>query len=204
MLHDSAAVRAAFEHGAATLLATLRTVRPEQWDRPGALGDWTVRELAAHTLRAFVTIDGYLSAPPSNERVLVDTTEYYRTVLADHTIHQGVASRGRQAGRQLIDPVGEAETTIAQVLALVASTADDEPVNTFAGKITLIEYLGTRVVELGVHTLDLQRAIGQYPELHPDTSAVVLDVLVQLAPADRLILALAGREPLPADFNVLG
>ena len=204
MLHDSAAVRAAFEHGAATLLATLRTVRPEQWDRPGALDDWTVRELAAHTLRAFITIDGYLSAPPSNDRVLADTTEYYLTVLADPTIHQGVASRGRQAGRQLNDPVGEAETTIAQVLAMVASTADDDPVNTFAGQITLLEYLATRVVELGVHTLDLQRAIGQLAELHPDTSAVVLDVLVQLAPAERLILALTGREPLSADFNVLG
>jgi uncharacterized protein (TIGR03083 family) len=204
MLHDSAAVRAAFERGSATLLAALRNVQPEQWDRPGALGDWTVRELAAHTLRAFVTIDGYLSAPPANDRVIVDTTEYYLTVLADHTIHHGVANRGRQAGRQLIDPVGEAETTIAQVLALVASTADDEPVHTFAGTITLIEYLGTRVVELGVHTLDLQRATGQPTELHPDTSAVVLDVLVQLAPPERLILALSGRAALAADFNVLG
>jgi len=204
MLHDSAAVRAAFERGSATLLTTLRNVQPEQWDRPGALGDWTVRELAAHTLRAFVTIDGYLSAPPANDRVIVDTTEYYLTVLADPSLHQGVASRGRQAGRQLIDPVGEAETTIAQVLALVASTADDEPVHTFAGTITLIEYLGTRVVELGVHTLDLQRATGQPIELHTDTSAVVLDVLVQLAPPERLILALSGRTALAADFNVLG
>ena len=60
------------------------------------------------------------------------------------------------------------------MLALVAATADDEPVNTFAGQITLIEYLATRVVELGVHTLDLQRATGQMPELHADTSAVVI------------------------------
>jgi uncharacterized protein (TIGR03083 family) len=204
MLQHPAAVRAAFAEGAATLLTALRAVGPEQWDRPGALGDWTVRELTAHTLRAFITIDGYLMAQPTTDRVLADAAEYYATVLSGAGIHQGVTSRARQAGRQLIDPLGETETTVAQVLALVASNADDEPVNTFAGQITLIEYLATRVVELGVHTLDLQRATGQPAELHPDTSAVVLAVLTSLASPVPLILALTGRAALPADYNVLG
>lgn len=204
MLQHPAQVRAAFHEGAATLLATLRAIGPEMWDRQGALGDWTVRELTAHTLRAFITIDGYLSAQPTTDRVLADASEYYQTVLAGTGVHQGVNARARQAGRQLIDPLGEAENTITQVLALVASTADDEPVNTFAGQITLVEYLATRVVELGVHTLDLQRATGQLPELHPDTAAVVLAVLTQLASPAPLILALTGRAALPGDYNVLG
>jgi uncharacterized protein (TIGR03083 family) len=204
MLQHPAQVRAAFQEGAATLLATLRAIGPEQWDRQGALGDWSVRELTAHTLRAFITIDGYLSAQPTTDRVLADASEYYQTVLADTGVHQGVNARARQAGRQLIDPLGEAENTITQVLALVASTADDDPVNTFAGQITLIEYLATRVVELGVHTLDLQRATGQLPELHPDTAAVVIAVLTQLASPAPLILALTGRAALPGDYNVLG
>jgi uncharacterized protein (TIGR03083 family) len=204
MLQHPAAVRAAFEEGADTLLATLRAITPEYWDRRGALGDWTTRELAAHTLRAFITIEGYLVAAPATERVLADAAEYYATVLSDPTVHQGVASRARQAGRQLIDPVGEAEATIERVLAQVAATADDEPVNTFAGQITLVEYLATRVVELGVHTLDLQRATGQHPQLHPDTAAVVLSVLTQLTSPVPVILALSGRAPLPDDFNVLG
>lgn len=204
MLQHPAQVRAAFHEGAATLLATLRAIGPELWDRHGALGDWTVRELTAHTLRAFITIDGYLAAEATTDRVLADASEYYQTVLADIGVHQGVNARARQAGRQLIDPLGEAESTIAQVLARVASTADDEPVNTFAGQITLIEYLATRVVELGVHTLDLQRATGQLPALHPDTSAVVLAVLTTLASPAPLILALTGRAALPSDYNVLG
>jgi uncharacterized protein (TIGR03083 family) len=203
MLQHPAAVRAAFEEGARTLLTTLRAITPEWWDRRGALGDWTTRELAAHTLRAFLTVEGYLSAEPHSDRILGDAAEYYAVALSDPTAHQGVAARARKAGRQLIDPVGEAEATIEQVLALVAATADDEPVNTFAGQITLIEYLATRVVEIGVHTLDLQRATGQHPELHPDTSAVVLSVLTQLSPPVSVILALSGRAPLPADFNAL-
>ena len=204
MLQHPAAVRAAFDEGAATLLSTLRAITPEFWDRAGALGEWTTRELTAHTLRAFVTIEGYLAAAPATDRVLADAPEYYATVLSDPTMHQGVASRARQAGRQLIDPVGEAEATIERVLAQVAATADDDPVNTFAGQITLIEYLATRVVELGVHTLDLQRATGQHPQLHPDTAAVVLSVLIQLSSPIPVILALSGRAPLPDNFNALG
>jgi uncharacterized protein (TIGR03083 family) len=204
MLQHPAAVRAGLSEGAATFLATLRNIGPEHWDRPGALGDWTTRELTAHTLRAFITIDGYLQARPSTDRVLADATEYYATVLADAGVHQGVLTRARQAARQLIDPVGEAEVTAAHTLALVASTADDEPVNTYAGQITLVEYLATRVVELGVHTLDLQRATGQPTELHPDTSAVIVSVLTSLASPVALILALSGRASLPDGFNVLG
>ena len=204
MLQHPAAVRAAFDEGAATLLRTLRAVAPEYWDRPGALGEWTTRELTAHTLRAFVTVEGYLAAAPANDRVLADAAEYYATALSDPTAHQGVAMRGRQAGRQLIDPIGEAEATIERVLAQIAATADDEPVNTFAGQITLIEYLATRVVELGVHTLDIQRATGQFTELHADTSAVVLAVLMQLTSPVPVILALTGRAALPDEFNVLG
>ena len=204
MLQHPAAVRAAFDEGASTLLATLRAITPEYWDRRGALGDWTTRELAAHALRAFITIEGYLAAAPATDRVLADAAEYYATVLSDPTVHQGVASRARQAGRQLIDPVGEAEATIERVLAQVAATADDDPLNTFAGQITLVEYLATRVVELGVHTLDLQRATGQHPQLHPDTAAVVLSVLTQLTSPIPVILALSGRAPLPDNFNALG
>ena len=204
MLQHPAAVRAAFDEGAGTLLSTLRAITPAFWDRAGALGEWTTRELTAHALRAFVTIEGYLAAAPATDRVLADAPEYYATVLSDPTMHQGVASRARQAGRQLIDPVGEAEATIERVLAQVAATADDDPVNTFAGQITLIEYLATRVVELGVHTLDLQRATGQHPQLHPDTAAVVLSVLIQLSSPIPVILALSGRAPLPDNFNALG
>ena len=204
MLQHPAAVRAAFEEGGATLLRTLRAVAPEYWDRPGALGEWTTRELTAHALRAFVTVEGYLAAAPVTDRVLADAAEYYATALSDPTVHQGVAVRGRQAGRQLIDPVGEAEATIERVLAQIAATANDEPVNTFAGQITLIDYLATRVVELGVHTLDIQRATGQFAELHSDTSAVVLAVLMQLTAPVPVILALTGRAALSDGFNALG
>jgi len=203
MLQHPASVRDAFEQGAHTFLEVMRGISAEQWDRPEALGAFTTRELAAHTLRAFVTIEGYLAAEPTTERVLADAGEYYTTALSDPSIHESVATRARHAAVQLTDPVGESEVIVGRVLALVAATANDEPVNTFIGQITLIEYLATRVVELGVHTLDLARATAQPAELQSDTAAVALSVLMQLASPTQLLLALTGRQSLPADYNVM-
>ena len=133
MLQHPAAVRAAFEDAAASLLATVDRVEPHQWELPG-LGVWTVRELTAHTLRAFTTIERYLAAEPRVDRLIVDAADTTASALADPNVHTGVAERGRTAGAQLTDPVGESEATAQRVLALVASTADDEVVETTAAR----------------------------------------------------------------------
>ncbi|HUC32050.1 MAG TPA: maleylpyruvate isomerase N-terminal domain-containing protein [Ilumatobacteraceae bacterium] len=203
MLHDPAAVRAGFEEAANTFTTAVRGVSDDGWDTPGALGEWTARELTAHTIRAFTSIERYLDAEPEVDRVLADATEYYHTVLGDPEVHVGVLARGRQAALELSDPVSDAEAAATRVVGRVAATGDDEPLNTFAGQITMAEYLATRVVELGVHTLDLQRATGQHAELHPATASIVLAVLTQLGSATPVILALTGRAPLPVDFNLL-
>jgi uncharacterized protein (TIGR03083 family) len=202
VLQHPAAVRAAFEDAAASLLATVNRVQPHQWELPG-LGDWTVRELTAHTLRGFTTIERYLAAEPSVDRLIVDAADYFRTALADPSVHTGVAARGREAGAQLSDPVGECEATAQRVLALVASTADDDVVDTSVGQMMFIEYLATRAAELALHTLDLQRATGQPMSLHTATSSMVVGLMAELAEPIRLLSALTGRGTLPIDFNVL-
>jgi uncharacterized protein (TIGR03083 family) len=195
-------VRAAFDDVATSVLATIDRVHPHQWDLPG-LGVWTVRELTAHTLRGFTTIERYLSADPQVDRVIVDAADYYRIVLSDPNVHTGVADRGREAGAQLTDPLGEGEATAQRVLALVASTADDDVVNTSAGQMMFIEYLATRAAEVAVHTLDLQRACGQPTSLPASTSSVVVALMAELADPVTLLLALTGRGSLPIDYNVL-
>ncbi|MGZ4764842.1 MAG: maleylpyruvate isomerase N-terminal domain-containing protein [Ilumatobacteraceae bacterium] len=202
MLQHPPAVRAAFEDAAASMLSTINRVQAHQWELPG-LGVWTVRELAAHTLRGFTTIERYLAAEPTVDRVIVDAVDYYRIALSDSNIHVGVAERGRAAGAQLTDPVGECEATAQRVLALVASTGDDEVVNTSMGQMTFVEYLATRVAELALHTLDLQRACGQPTDLPPATSSMVVGLMAELAEPVTLLLALTGRGTLPTDFNVL-
>ncbi len=202
MLQHPAAVRAAFEDAAASLLTTVDDIEQHQWDLPG-LGVWTVRELTAHTLRAFTTIERYLAAEPSIDRVIVDAADYYRIGMADPNVHTGVAERGRDAGAQLTDPVGESEATAQRVLATVASTADDDVVNMRVGQMSFIEYLATRAAELALHTLDLQRATGQPLELTPATSSMVVSLMAELAEPITLLSALTGRGTMPADYSVL-
>ncbi len=202
MLQHPASVRAAFEDAITVLLTTIERIQPHQWELPG-LGVWTVRELTAHTLRGFALIERYLAAEPTVDRVIIDATEYYRTALADPNVHTRVAERGRQGGAQLSDPVGESEATAQQVLALVASTADDDVVETGVGQMTFIEYLATRAAEVSLHTLDLQRATGQPMVLRPATSSMVVALVAQLAEPITLLSALTGRGALPDDLNVL-
>ena len=202
MLQHPAAVRAAFEDAATSLLQTIDRVELHQWDLPG-LGVWNVRELTAHTLRAFTTIERYLAAEPIVDRLVVDAAEYFRIVLADSNVHNAVAERGRQAGAQLIDPVGESEATAQRVLALVASAADDDVVETTAGKMMFIEYLATRAAELALHTLDLQRATSQPLALAPATATMVVGLMAGLAEPITLLSALTGRGTLPDDYSVL-
>jgi Mycothiol maleylpyruvate isomerase N-terminal domain len=198
-----AAVRAAFEDAAASMLTTIERIEPHQWDLPG-LGVWNVRELAAHAQRGFTTIEQYVAAEPSVDRLIVDAVDYYRTALADPIVHTRVAERGQQAGARLTDPVGETEATIQRVLALVASTADDDVVQTGVGQMMFVEYLATRAAEVALHTLDLQRATGQPIELAPATTSVVVALMAELAEPIMLMSALTGRGNLPADYNVLG
>ncbi len=203
MFQHPAAVRAAYEDAAATLLTTIERVQPHQWELPG-LGVWTVRETVAHTLRALTTIERYLAAEPIVDRLIVDAADYYRTALVDPKVHSGVAERGRAAAVQLTDPVGEAEATAQRVLALVASTADDDVVETSVGQMMFVEYLATRAAEIALHTLDIQRATGQPLELQPATSSMVVGLMAELAEPITLLSALTGRGTLPTDYNVLG
>lgn len=202
MLQHRAAVRAAFEDAARELLSTIERVEPHQWELPG-LGVWSVRELTAHTLRAFTTIEKYVAAEPTVDRLITDAADYYRIILSDPNIHSAVAQRGRDAGTRLTDPVGESEATAQRVLALVASTADDDVVETLVGQMMFIEYLATRAAELAIHNLDLQRATGQPLALPIATSSMVVGLMAELAEPLTLLSALTGRGSLPSDYSVL-
>jgi len=203
VLQHPAAVRAAFEEATGQFVTTVRRVPAELWDAPGALGEWTVRQLTGHCLRALTTIETYLAAEPGNDRSIADALEYFELSLGDPSIHRSVAERGRQAGRALDDPPGQVEAVADRLRGLVGSTGDDDPLSNPAGTMVFSEYLVTRVIELAVHTLDLQRATNQVPTMSPAVAHVVLGLLVQLADPVRLTLALTGRQTLPDDYNVL-
>ena len=155
---DPLTARAAFRDASDVFLAATGAVPAGGWDEPG-LGEWTVRELTAHALRAFLTLQR-LCDTTGGAPQLESAMAYYRAVAVREDVHAGVLQRGREAGAQLVDPEATARRTAEQALGRLAATPDEHVGETFAGPMRLADYLPTRVVELGIHTLDLQRGDG--------------------------------------------
>lgn len=196
----------AYVDAGAWFLRALRTVTEDQWDLSG-LGEWSVRELVAHTVRAFRTVDQYLDGTVRDPTLLPSAAAYFRTVLAEEDPHPQIARRARlEVGDLGDDPVGRAEALADRVGRLVESAPASTPVHTFVGVIALPDYLATRIVELVVHTLDLMAAIGLDQPVPPMPGRIAIQVLADLvddAFMPDLLLALTGRSGLVVGLNAL-
>ncbi|MGI5481988.1 sterol carrier family protein [Streptomyces lavendofoliae] len=150
-----AAVLAQFDHVHRGVLA----LTPEQLGRPTRLGEWTVRELAAHVTMAMRSLIRGVDAPapPTRDLTLLEwplaTRRYAGDV--DHDTRE-IAEAGAQ------DPAALAalyEET-ARGLAGALEAPDDRLIVTRFGGVRLADFLVTRTVELIVHTDDLNDATG--------------------------------------------
>lgn len=120
-----------------------------------------------------------------------------------------IEERGREAGAALgDDPGADLRDLTTRVLALVERSADDEPVATPFGQMTLTTYLPTRTFELAVHGLDLARAVrrdvptGLLPGIR--ASCDLAGRLAGSSPAaPDLLLLLVGRAGLPEGLSAL-
>ncbi|MCU0268787.1 MAG: maleylpyruvate isomerase N-terminal domain-containing protein [Acidimicrobiales bacterium] len=211
-MSDRLDVREAYRVGAAWYVDTLRLVGPTQWDLPG-LGEWSVRELAAHAGRAFSTVEQYLAEPGLVVEVPT-ATEYYEQMLGGAggepgAVHAAVAQRAREDAAALgDDPSGALTARVDRVLDLLATSSDDATFRTPAGVMPFADYLATRVVEVTVHTADLCAALGRAADVPEPAGCVTLRVLADLLAATgagtvtaSVIRALTGRGPLPAGFD---
>ena len=184
--------REAFEQAVPFFVGTVTRVEPEQWETL-ALGVWSVRDLVGHTGRAMLTV------------------EQYATVGADRTgfgTAEEIAERGRAAGRALgDDPAGAVREIVARVLSLVGGLPDDHPLKTPAGERPLVRYLGSRVAELTIHTVDLAEALGLEVEVPAECWRATLyslaDMAVRGGTASQVAFALTGRRALSDGFSLV-
>lgn len=174
---------------------------------PG-LGVWDVRSLLGHASRAFLTIESYLGPEPAGEVTLSGPADYYVAIRDQQSDQTAVAERGRQAGLALGDDPMAAVHQIAQrVRSRVEGAEDDRLIESPFGTMTLAGYLPTRAFEITVHGVDLARAIRQaVPPALIEALVPAAELCAAMAtPQQRidLVLAITGREPLPAGFSVL-
>ncbi|WBB53902.1 maleylpyruvate isomerase N-terminal domain-containing protein [Verrucosispora sp. WMMD573] len=205
-------VRSAFHDECDRLGAVLRTLDRSDLDRPTRCTPWTVADLLAHVRTgagrladmlavevpgpAQVDAAGYFGATKFVPEVDAARIGSARSEATRHRSQELAAGPGAVLGTDF-DAVWRA------TLAAVDGHPADRVVRSRHGDaMTVTEFLRTRVVEVGVHGLDLAEALDRQPWLTPTAARVIADLLTggQALPAhlgwDRLTLIrkATGRE----------
>ena len=186
---------------------TVAKIGPNQWD-DSALGVWSVRDLVGHVSRAITRIEEF--GQQSADKVdVASAAQHYHVSLAPDGADDAIAESGREAGVELgDDPSSMIADAIATMRPVLDSTPGDTVVAYTNGGIVFDHYLETRILELTVHTLDLQTALGLEDKPPREALLATLHLLAELA-ADsgyggQLALLATGRGVIPDRFSVLG
>jgi uncharacterized protein (TIGR03083 family) len=153
--YDSAKIRTAVLAQFRNVREGVRALSEEQAVRPTHLGEWTVRDLAAHVATAVESVSRNLDRPEPATRELA---------LLDWPFATAARARDISAGtRELAERNPDLDALYARTeqrfTERVTTAPDGRLLAARTGAMTLADYLVTRTVELVVHTDDLNRAL---------------------------------------------
>lgn len=185
-------------------VSVITQIPADRWDAP-ALGLWTVRTLVGHIGRSFTTVIEY-SARRADRVDVADAAQYYLAIAAVLADPDQINARAEQAGLALgdrpLEAIGELQDRATATLA-----TENRIIPTIAGGMWLADYLPTRIFELGLHSIDLARAIGVDETVPADVADSVLALAIEVArrrgDSHTLMCALTGRGQLSSGFSIV-
>jgi len=205
----------AFQAEAERLAAVVLALDDAELRRPTPCAPWSVQDLLAHVRTATGRLSVMLAepAPAAAPAAVIDAAGYYRPALFVPDLDAArVAAARDQAAAEGPALAGDFDATWRAVAGLIAAEPPDRLVRTRHGDaMRLDEFVVTRVVELGVHGLDLAASLGRTPWLTPPAAEVIERLLFGGSGAggavardlgwDRvtLVAKATGRAPLSAD-----
>ena len=183
-------VLAAFATEAAQLSAALGQSTEADWDRPTGCSPWNVAELLGHVVTVLDWLPGMLAADAPAEAT-VSATGYYRP---DERFSARTNATRLDLARQRAAAAGNGPALAAEydrvwrkAHALSSAEPADRVVRTRHGdSMLLTDFLVTRIVEVGIHGLDLAAALDRVPWLTEPAA----DLLAELLLGDRKLSAL--------------
>jgi uncharacterized protein (TIGR03083 family) len=145
-----------------TVLKWLRGLAPESFERPTVLPGWSVRQLTGHLVLVHTGFARSLDQPTREPAVQVhEFVKRYRRDVEMITAATLEASAGL-TGPEVVARLEAAIDDLA--LRFEAVGPMSQRISTRRGPTTIEDYLATRIVELVVHTDDLNRSL---PEAAP-------------------------------------
>ncbi|MCP3817983.1 maleylpyruvate isomerase family mycothiol-dependent enzyme [Streptomyces sp. A3M-1-3] len=153
--YDSAKIRAAVLAQFGHVREAAATLTPDQLTLPTHLGDWTVRDLAAHIAWVIDSLADAIERPAPVKAEITAVEWPFETAR--------LARRISEVAKELsLDEPLEAqyERSAARLAAALTQTPATRPLSLRVGAMTLADFMVTRTVELVVHTDDLNRAAG--------------------------------------------
>jgi uncharacterized protein (TIGR03083 family) len=201
------AARTAFRDECERLGAILRRLDDGHLDLRTPCPPWTVRELLAHVRAGVGRLAGMLAAP-APARAEVDAAGYFGAAKFVPAVDGARIDTARREACELTDApavAAEFERAWRATSDAVAGQPPGRVVRTRHGDaMTMDDFLVTRVVEVGVHGLDLAVALDREPWLTPAAAAVIVGLLTggRAVPEElgwdglTLVLKATGRAPL--------
>ncbi|HEX9713528.1 MAG TPA: maleylpyruvate isomerase family mycothiol-dependent enzyme [Actinomycetota bacterium] len=163
----------------------LRKLTAAEWDAPTRCEPMTVAELLAHVTRGGERIVSMLEHGPVDSEPEKDAVTYFQ--YDPDEAGPGIVARAAEeaAGKTPEQLITAWDTSWSKGLREARAALTHDPVlpGVF-GLMRLSEYLKTRVVEVTVHHLDLDDAIGRAYHPDPEALEIVGDVLRGLLGTD--------------------
>ncbi|MET8527396.1 maleylpyruvate isomerase N-terminal domain-containing protein [Micromonospora sp. NPDC005172] len=193
------------------LVAALSALPALAWERPTRCDPWRVRDVVGHVIVVLSRVPDMVAAP-APERAGTTAAAYYRADgrFSDDTNDERV----RTAQRRAADPdpallVRDLVDTGRTVVEVCREEPADRVVRTRHGDAMLLtDFLTTRLVEVGLHGLDVADAVPREPWLGPAATEHLLRLLFgprwQVAvdatgDPITLLRRATGREPVTAE-----
>jgi uncharacterized protein (TIGR03083 family) len=144
-----------------TVQAWLRALPADGFERPTVLPDWNVRQLVGHLVLVHDGLRQSLDQPTTEPAL--PTHEFVRRYRRDvEMIKAATLEASRDLSGQEV--LARLECAIDGLAArLHAQTRTTQVIMTRRGPTTIEDYLATRIVELVVHTDDLNRSLPEAP-----------------------------------------
>jgi uncharacterized protein (TIGR03083 family) len=167
-----------------TLLAELSD---EDWDRPTRCPGWTVKELAAHCegmlsrlvganaeeVEGPAEIDrvGYYAYDPDGPREGEDSDKTFSEVIRERVVDEVGGRDGETLSASIDEAIDNAMKGVREIPADRVIKRSGHP------KMPFGEFVASRVLEFGVHTMDLGHATLRGERIHPDAAQIVKEIL---------------------------